>query len=141
MDFIDQIEPIERASADELHQLQLVRMQDVLRRVYEQNPHYRSRFLASGVHPSDLHRLEDITKFPFTTKDDLRQNYPYGMFAVPMEQIVRIHASSGTTGRPTIVGYTGKDIDNWSRLMARSTNSNRSKRAARTRSLRCSSIA
>jgi phenylacetate-CoA ligase len=120
MDFIDQIEPIERASADELHQLQLVRMKDVLRRVYEQNPHYRSRFLASGVHPSDLHRLEDITKFPFTTKDDLRQNYPYGMFAVPMEQIVRIHASSGTTGRPTIVGYTGKDIDNWSRLMARS---------------------
>jgi phenylacetate-CoA ligase len=120
MDFIDQIEPIERASADELHQLQLVRMQDVLRRVYEQNPHYRSRFLASGVHPSDLHRLEDITKFPFTTKDDLRQNYPYGMFAVPMEQVVRIHASSGTTGRPTIVGYTGKDIDNWSRLMARS---------------------
>jgi phenylacetate-CoA ligase len=97
-----------------------VRMKDVLRRVYEQNPHYRSRFLASGVHPSDLHRLEDITKFPFTTKNDLRQNYPYGMFAVPMEQIVRIHASSGTTGRPTIVGYTGKDIDNWSRLMARS---------------------
>jgi phenylacetate-CoA ligase len=120
MGFIDQIEPIEQASADELHQLQLVRMQDVLRRVYEQNPHYRSRFLASGVHPSDLRRLEDITKFPFTTKDDLRQNYPYGMFAVPMEQIVRIHASSGTTGRPTIVGYTSNDIDNWSRLMARS---------------------
>jgi phenylacetate-CoA ligase len=120
MDFIDQIEPIERASADELHQLQLVRMQDVLQRVYEQNPYYKSRFLASGVHPSDLHRLEDITRFPFTTKDDLRQNYPYGMFAVPMQQIVRIHASSGTTGRPTIVGYTGKDIENWSLLMARS---------------------
>jgi phenylacetate-CoA ligase len=120
MGLIDQIEPIERASADELRQLQLTRMQDVLRRVYEQNPHYRSRFLAAGAHPADLHRLEDIGKFPFTTKDDLRQNYPFGMFAVPMEHIVRIHASSGTTGRPTVVGYTRNDIATWSLLMARS---------------------
>jgi phenylacetate-CoA ligase len=120
MGLIDQTEPIEQASIDELRHLQLVRMQDVLRRCYEQNPHYRSRFQAFGAHPSDLHRLEDIRKFPFTTKDDLRQNYPFGMFAVPMDQIVRIHASSGTTGRPTIVGYTRNDIDTWSRLMARS---------------------
>ncbi|MDR3533615.1 MAG: phenylacetate--CoA ligase [Rhodopila sp.] len=114
------IEPIETASVDELRALQLARMRDVVRRAYDQVPHYRKRFDAAGVHPDDLLRLEDIVKFPLTAKDDLRQNYPFGMFAVPMEQIVRIHASSGTTGKPTVVGYTKNDIETWSRLMARS---------------------
>jgi phenylacetate-CoA ligase len=114
------IESIETASVDELGALQLARMQDVVRRAYEQVPHYKTRFDAVGVHPDDLRHVEDIAKFPFTTKDDLRQNYPFGMFAVPMEQIVRIHASSGTTGKPTVCGYTRADIDIWSRLMARS---------------------
>jgi phenylacetate-CoA ligase len=114
------IEPIETASVDELSALQLARMQDVVRRAYEQVPHYKVRFDAVGVHPNDLHRLEDIASFPLTTKDDLRQNYPFGMFAVPMEPIVRIHASSGTTGKPTVCGYTRTDIETWSRLMARS---------------------
>jgi phenylacetate-CoA ligase len=117
---VDQIEPIEKASVGELRQVQLTRLREVLERAYEKNPHYRSRFLATGVHPCDLRRLEDIARFPFTTKDDLRQNYPFGMLAVPMQQIVRIHASSGTTGRPTVVGYTAKDIETWSLLMARS---------------------
>jgi phenylacetate-CoA ligase len=96
-----------------------MRLQDVLRRAY-QVPHTRTKFEATGVHPDDLRTLDDIAKFPLTAKDDLRQNYPFGMFAVPMEQIVRIHASSGTTGKPTVVGYTKNDIDTWSRLMARS---------------------
>jgi phenylacetate-CoA ligase len=113
-------EPIETASVDELRGLQLGRLQDVVRRAYQQVPHYKSRFDAAGVHPDDLHRLEDIGKFPLTAKDDLRQNYPFGMFAVPMEQIVRIHASSGTTGKPTVCGYTKNDIETWSKLMARS---------------------
>jgi phenylacetate-CoA ligase len=114
------IEPIETASIDELRALQLTRLQDVLRRAYQQVPHYKARFDTAGVHPDDLHRLEDIGKFPLTTKEDLRQNYPFGMFAVPMEQIVRIHASSGTTGKPTVCGYTKTDIETWSLLMARS---------------------
>jgi len=113
-------ESIETASVDELRSLQLVRMQDVVRRAYTQVPHYKARFDAAGVHPDDLRRLEDIAQFPATTKEDLRQNYPYGMFAVPMEQIVRIHASSGTTGKPTVCGYTKTDIETWSHLMARS---------------------
>jgi phenylacetate-CoA ligase len=113
-------EPIETASVDELRALQLDRMRDVLGRAYEQVPHYKARFDAAGVHPGELRCLEDIGKFPLTSKDDLRQNYPFGMFAVPMEQIVRIHASSGTTGKPTVVGYTKSDIDTWSLLMARS---------------------
>jgi phenylacetate-CoA ligase len=113
-------EPIETAGVDELRSLQLARMRDVLRRAYEQVPHTKKRFDAAGVHPDDLRGLEDIRKFPLTSKEDLRQNYPFGMFAVPMEQIVRIHASSGTTGKPTVVGYTKNDIETWSRLMARS---------------------
>jgi phenylacetate-CoA ligase len=83
-------------------------------------PHYRRKFDAAGVHPSDLKQLDDLARFPFTSKDDLRQNYPFGMFAVPMDEIVRIHASSGTTGKPTVVGYTRGDIETWSGLMARS---------------------
>ena len=117
---MDSIEPIEAASLDELRGLQLARMRDVLRRAHDQIPHYKRRFAATGVHPDDLHSLEDIVNFPFTTKDDLRQTYPYGMFAVPMDRIVRIHASSGTTGKPTVAGYTKADIETWSRLMARS---------------------
>lgn len=114
------IEPIETASVDELRALQLGRMRDVVRRAYTQVPHYTAAFDAAGVHPDDLVRLEDISKFPLTAKEHLRQNYPYGMFAVPMEKIVRIHASSGTTGKPTVCGYTKNDIDTWSHLMARS---------------------
>ena len=83
-------------------------------------PHYREAFDAEGVHPRDLASLEDLAKFPFTVKADLRDNYPFGMFAVPREQIVRIHASSGTTGKPTVVGYTRNDIDMWATCMARS---------------------
>ncbi|MEA2727381.1 MAG: phenylacetate-CoA ligase [Acetobacteraceae bacterium] len=113
-------EPIETASVDELRTLQLVRMRDVVRRAYQQIPHYKARFDQAGVHPDDLHHVEDLAKFPLTTKEDLRQNYPFGMFAVPMERIVRIHASSGTTGKPTVVGYTKNDIETWSLLMARS---------------------
>jgi phenylacetate-CoA ligase len=114
------VEPIETASVDALRALQLVRMRDVVRRAYERVPHYRSCFDATGVHPDDLRCLEDIAKFPLTAKEDLRQNYPFGMFAEPMEQIVRIHASSGTTGKPTVCGYTKNDIETWSLLMARS---------------------
>jgi phenylacetate-CoA ligase len=114
------IEPIEHASADELRALQLARMRDVVQRAYQQIPHYKTRFDAAGVHPRDLRHLDDLSKFPQTAKEDLRQNYPFGMFAVPMERIVRIHASSGTTGKPTVVGYTKNDIEIWSRLMARS---------------------
>jgi phenylacetate-CoA ligase len=114
------IEAIETASVDALRALQFARMRDVICRAYQQVPHYRSHFDEAGVHPDDLHRLEDISKFPLTSKEDLRQNYPFGMFAVPMEQIVRIHASSGTTGKPTVCGYTKNDIETWSLLMARS---------------------
>src|SRR5579863_5894691 len=116
----DQLEPIERASVDEIRALQLARLKAVVRHAYENVPHYKSKFDAAGVHPDDLKRLEDIVKFPFTTKDDLRANYPFGLFAAPMDEIVRIHASSGTTGKPTVVGYTKKDIETWALLMARS---------------------
>ena len=116
----DHIEPIEKASIDEICALQLVRLKDALSRAYERVPPYRRKFDAAGVHPDDLRRLDDIVKFPFTTKDDLRANYPFGMFAAPMQEIVRIHASSGTTGKPTVVGYTKKDIETWAGLMARS---------------------
>jgi phenylacetate-CoA ligase len=115
-----EIEPIEKAGVDELRALQLARLKSVLRRAYERVPHYRKAFEAAGVQPDDLVALDDIAKFPFTTKDDLRANYPFGMFAAPMDEIVRIHASSGTTGRPTVVGYTKKDIETWAHLMARS---------------------
>jgi phenylacetate-CoA ligase len=114
------LEPIEKASRDELQALQLTRMKASLRHAYDKVPHYRQKFEAAGVHPDDLQSLADLAKFPFTTKADLRDTYPFGMFAVPMDQIVRIHASSGTTGKPTVVGYTKNDIDMWSDVMARS---------------------
>jgi phenylacetate-CoA ligase len=115
-----EIEPIERASIDELSALQLTRLQKTLHDAYERVPHYKKSFDAAGVRPADLKQLADIARFPFTTKDDLRANYPFGMLAVPMDDIIRIHASSGTTGKPTVVAYTKNDVDTWSRLMARS---------------------
>ena len=114
------LDAAERMSRDELVKLQLTRLQDTLYHAYEQVPHYRAAFDAAGVHPSDLHTLADLAHFPFTTKADLRENYPFGMFAVPADQVRRIHASSGTTGRPTVVGYTQTDLDAWADLMARS---------------------
>src|SRR5512145_294899 len=116
----DQLEHIEKASQDELRALQLERLKWSLHHAYDNVPHYRKKFDAAGVRPADLKRLEDLAKFPFTTKHDLRENYPFGMFSVPMDRIVRIHASSGTTGKPTVVGYTQRDIDTWSDVMARS---------------------
>ncbi|AJY32660.1 phenylacetate-CoA ligase [Burkholderia thailandensis 34] len=114
------LEPIETASRDELQALQLSRLKWSLRHAYENVPHYRRSFDAAGVHPDDLKTLADLAKFPFSTKDDLRENYPFGLFAVPREQVVRVHASSGTTGRPTVVGYTARDIDMWASVTARS---------------------
>ncbi len=114
------LEPIERASQDELQSLQLQRLRKTLELAYANVAHYRAAFDARGVHPSDCKSLADLAKFPFTTKKDLRDNYPFGMFAVPREQVVRIHASSGTTGKPTVVGYTQADIDTWADLVARS---------------------
>ena len=116
----DHLEHIEKASIDELRHLQLERLKATLRHAYDSVPHYRKKFDARGVRPDDLKRIEDLAKFPFTTKQDLRENYPFGMFAVPMEKIVRVHASSGTTGKPTVVGYTKGDIHTWSLVMARS---------------------
>jgi phenylacetate-CoA ligase len=116
----DELEPIETASRNELAALQLERLKWSLGHAYANVAHYRQRCEAAGVHPGDVRRIEDIARFPFTTKDDLRATYPFGMFAVPRERIVRIHASSGTTGKPTVVGYTARDIDTWSNLMARS---------------------
>jgi phenylacetate-CoA ligase len=107
-------------STEALRSIQLARLEASLGRAHENVPHYREKFESAGVRPHDLVELEDIGRFPFTTKEDLRQNYPFGMFAVPMEAIVRIHASSGTTGKPTVVGYTQADIDTWAMLMARS---------------------
>ena len=115
-----ELEPIERASRDELQALQLQRLQWTLKHAYDNVPHYRQAFDAKGVHPSDCKALADLAKFPFTTKADLRANYPFGMFAVPRQQVVRVHASSGTTGKPTVVGYTQRDIDTWADLVARS---------------------
>ncbi len=114
------LEPIETASQDELAALQLQRLKWTLRHAYDNVAHYRQAFDAQGVHPDDLKSLQDLARFPFTTKKDLRENYPFGMFAVPREQVVRIHASSGTTGKPTVVGYTRQDIDTWADLVARS---------------------
>jgi phenylacetate-CoA ligase len=116
----DELEPIERASRDELRALQLERLQWSLKHAYDNVPHYRKAFDAKGVAPGDLKSLEDLRNFPFTVKADLRDNYPFGMFAVPREQVSRIHASSGTTGKPTVVGYTRRDIDTWATVMARS---------------------
>lgn len=114
------LEPIETASRDEVQALQLQRLRWTLQHAYDNVPHYQRSFDAKGVHPSDLKQLSDLSKFPFTVKKDLRDNYPFGMFAVPREKVARIHASSGTTGKPTVVGYTLKDIDTWADLVARS---------------------
>lgn len=115
-----ELEPIEKASKDELQSLQLQRLKATLQHAYTNVPHYRKSFDDQGIQPDDLKTLSDLSKFPFTTKADLRANYPFGMFAVPREQVVRIHASSGTTGKPTVVGYTQEDIDTWASLVARS---------------------
>jgi phenylacetate-CoA ligase len=115
-----ELEPIEKASQDELQALQLQRLKATLQHAYTNVPHYRKNFDDQGIQPDDLKTLSDLSKFPFTTKADLRANYPFGMFAVPREQVVRIHASSGTTGKPTVVGYTQEDIDTWASLVARS---------------------
>jgi phenylacetate-CoA ligase len=115
-----ELEPIERASIDELRGLQLERLQWSLMHAYEHVPHYRAAFDAAGVHPDDCKSLADLAKFPFTDKADLRNGYPFGMFAVPQSQISRIHASSGTTGQPTVVGYTSRDLETWASVMARS---------------------
>mgnify|MGYP006281282887 CR=1 FL=1 len=114
------LDPIERASRDELQALQLHRLRRTLQHAYDHVLHYRKAFDAKGVHPADCKTLADLARFPFTAKADLRANYPFGMFAVPRDQIVRIHASSGTTGKPTVVGYTQGDIDRWADLVARS---------------------
>jgi phenylacetate-CoA ligase len=114
------LDPIEIASRDEIAALQFVRLRATLRRAYENVAHYRKSFDAAGVHPDDCKSLSDLAKFPFTLKADLRDNYPFGMFAVPREQVARIHASSGTTGKPTVVGYTANDIAMWADVMARS---------------------
>jgi phenylacetate-CoA ligase len=114
------LDPIETASRDELAALQLERLKWSLNHAYENSPVYRRKFDEAGIHPNDLMTLADLARFPFTTKKDLRDNYPFGMFAVPQERISRIHASSGTTGKPTVVGYTARDIDTWANLVARS---------------------
>ncbi|GAB3771472.1 phenylacetate--CoA ligase [Ramlibacter monticola] len=114
------LDPIEVASRDEIQALQLERLRTTLRRAYENVPHYRAAFDAAGVRPEDCRSLADLARFPFTTKKDLRDNYPYGMFAVPREQVARVHASSGTTGKPTVVGYTRNDIETWATVVARS---------------------
>ena len=114
------LDPIETASRDEISALQLERLRATLKRAYDHVPHYRRKFEAQGVHPDELKTLSDLARFPFTTKADLRENYPFGLFAVPREQVVRVHASSGTTGKPTVVGYTQADIDHWADLVARS---------------------
>jgi phenylacetate-CoA ligase len=116
----EDLDPIERASIDELRALQLERLRWSLHHAYENVPHYQAAFDAEGVHPDDCKSLDDLARFPFTTKADLRDNYPFGLFAVPQNQVSRIHASSGTTGRPTVVGYTAEDIKTWSTVMARS---------------------
>ena len=114
------LDPIETASRDELAALQLERLKWSLNHAYEDSPVYRRKFGEAGIHPSELKTLADLARFPFTTKKDLRDSYPFGMFAVPQERVSRIHASSGTTGKPTVVGYTARDIDTWANLVARS---------------------
>ena len=122
------LDPIEVASRDEIEALQLERLKWSLAHAYTNVPFYKSSFDAAGVHPDDLTSLADLTKFPFTVKTDLRANYPFGMFAVPREQVARIHASSGTTGQPTVVGYTQNDLDVWGQVVARSLRARASKR-------------
>jgi phenylacetate-CoA ligase len=116
----ESLDPIETASRDEIAALQLERLKWTLTHAYRNVAHYKKTFDRAGVHPDDLKTLDDLSKFPFTTKDDLRAHYPFGMFAVPREQILRVHASSGTTGKPTVVGYSRRDLDVWASLMARS---------------------
>jgi phenylacetate-CoA ligase len=117
---LEPLHAIETASVDELRSLQLQRLRESLNHAYQNSPVYRAKFDEAGVHPDDLNNLEDLARFPFTTKQDLRDNYPFDMFAVPMDEVVRIHASSGTTGKPTVVGYTQGDIDVWADVVARS---------------------
>jgi phenylacetate-CoA ligase len=114
------LDPIEIASRDEIAALQLARLRWSLWHAYENVAHYRQAFDAAGVHPNDLKDLNDLARFPFTVKQDLRDNYPFGMFAVPRSDVARVHASSGTTGKPTVVGYTARDIDTWASVVARS---------------------
>jgi phenylacetate-CoA ligase len=120
MSDMHRLDPIETASRDEIEALQLSRLKWSLAHAYANVAHYRTAFTAAGVHPDDLKSLSDIRHFPFTQKADLRQNYPFGMFAVPREKVLRLHASSGTTGKPTVVGYTAADLETWAGLMARS---------------------
>src|SRR5690348_4230070 len=115
-----ELEPVEKAPRGELERLQLERLQWSLRHAYDNVPHYRQKFDAAGVKPSDCRSLADLARFPFTSKADLRDSYPFGMFAVPMDQVRRIHASSGTTGKPTVVGYTENDLSMWADVVARS---------------------
>ncbi len=114
------LDAIETASIDELRSLQLTRLKKTITDAYNNSPVYKKKFDQHGVHPDDLVCLEDLSKFPFTTKADMRDNYPFGLFTLPMEKIVRVHASSGTTGKPTVVGYSQNDIDTWAGLVARS---------------------
>ena len=117
---VPKCEAIEHASRDELAALQFERLRWSVRHAYDQVPAYRSKCGQVDAHPDHLKSLDDLAKFPFTTKQDLREGYPFGLFAVPREQVVRVHASSGTTGKPTVVGYTARDIETWATLMARS---------------------
>ena len=117
---ITELDSIEVASLEGIQKLQRERLSWSLKHAYDNVPHYRAKFDTAGVKPSDFKSLEDLAKFPFTTKADLRQNYPFGMFAVPESRVARIHASSGTTGKPTVVGYTKRDIDTWADVVARS---------------------
>ena len=114
------LEPIERASRDELETLQLQRLKWSVRHAYDHVPQYQKKCISIGAHPDELRTFADLARFPFTTKQDLREGYPFGLFAVPRTEVVRIHASSGTTGKPTVVGYTARDIETWASLMARS---------------------
>jgi len=114
------LDAIETASIDELRNLQLSRLKNTLQHAYQNSSAYKKKFDQHGVHPDDLKTLADLSKFPFTVKSDLRDNYPFGFFAKPMQDIVRVHASSGTTGKPTVVGYTQNDIDTWANVVARS---------------------
>src|SRR6476660_3924065 len=120
MNYRPELDEAERASRDEIMALQTTRLAWSLRHAYDNVAHYRKAFDATGVYPSDFKQLPDLAKFPFTVKTDLRDNYPFNMFAVPREKLVRVHASSGTTGKPIVVGYTRADIDTWSDVMARS---------------------
>ncbi|MUM33063.1 AMP-binding protein, partial [Mycolicibacterium sp. CBMA 361] len=116
----EDLDPIETASVEELRELQLERLRWSVHHAYENVAHYRASFDAAGIHPDDVKSIDDLAKLPFTTKSDLRDNYPFGMLAVPRQQVARVHASSGTTGRPTVVGYTRDDLDMWATVVARS---------------------